>query len=156
MDLKKLQLSYGMERVFEEMPHLKHKSDGIIFTSSVSPYGIGTCEKMIKWKPSEENTVDFKVDVRGPTEDPQFMLQLWHGSQKHEDFCEMTLEDDVLAEWKLNPPKSRVIECRYDPNWPNRWRFARFRDDKTQANHISVYHSIMKSIEDNVDEATVR
>jgi mRNA guanylyltransferase len=47
MDLKKLELSYGMEKVFEDMARLKHKSDGIIFTASEAPYTFGTCEKML-------------------------------------------------------------------------------------------------------------
>jgi mRNA guanylyltransferase len=44
---KTMQLSYGLDLVLREViPKLKHKSDGLIFTSSIAPYAPGTCEKM--------------------------------------------------------------------------------------------------------------
>ncbi|KAJ3076333.1 Dcp1p-Dcp2p decapping enzyme complex alpha subunit, partial [Quaeritorhiza haematococci] len=97
MGLKKLELSYGLERVFEQIELLKHKSDGIIFTSKDAPYSTGTCDKMLKWKPSEENTVDFKIDARGPPDKHTFWLQLWRGGSEHQDFCEFHLDSDMLA-----------------------------------------------------------
>ena len=33
-----------------------------------------------------------------------------------------------------------------------RWRFHRFRDDKTEANHTSTLNSVIESIEDQVTE----
>ncbi|KAG9789454.1 mRNA-capping enzyme subunit alpha [Exophiala dermatitidis] len=33
-----------------------------------------------------------------------------------------------------------------------RWRFHRFRDDKTEANHITTYQSVIESINDHVTE----
>jgi len=48
VDLKKLHLSYCMNDVFEEQKKLKHKSDGLIFTSESSPYISGNCNKMYK------------------------------------------------------------------------------------------------------------
>jgi len=46
VELKKLHLSYRMNDVFEEQKLLKHKSDGLIFTSESSPYISGNCNKM--------------------------------------------------------------------------------------------------------------
>ncbi len=37
-----------MNDVFEEQKLLKHKSDGLIFTSESSPYISGNCNKMYK------------------------------------------------------------------------------------------------------------
>jgi mRNA guanylyltransferase len=65
------------------------------------------------------------------------------------------LEPERREEWEQNPPEGRIIECRYDPEWPNHWRFSRWRDDKLTANHISVYEKIMQSISDNVTEEEV-
>jgi len=35
---------------------------------------------------------------------------------------------------------------------PRRWRFHRFRDDKTEGNHVSTYTSVIESIQDHVTE----
>ncbi|KAI9341960.1 mRNA capping enzyme, catalytic domain-containing protein [Obelidium mucronatum] len=152
LDVKPLELSYHVDRVFEMIPKLKHKNDGVIFTSSVAPYAIGTCQKMLKWKPSEENTVDFKLD--GPDIDGRYTLMLWKGGKDgHVHFGEFTPDEELAQDWMYNPPGyGKIIECRYDPNWPGMWRFSRFRDDKENANHESVYHSIMDSIRDNVEQ----
>lgn len=155
---KRLELSYNVHRVFESMGKYHHKTDGVIFTSSVAPYRVGTTAKMLKWKPSDENTVDFlvlKPPLRKLTHSPprsDFHLGVLQSDKTHTDFGELILEKELQEEWKTSPPYGRVIECRYDPHWPNHWRFSRFRDDKTTANHVSVYDSIMQSIEDNVEK----
>ncbi|KAJ3235515.1 Dcp1p-Dcp2p decapping enzyme complex alpha subunit [Chytriomyces hyalinus] len=154
IDVKPLQLSYNVAHVFEEIPKLRHKNDGVIFTSRDAPYTIGTCQQMLKWKPSEENTVDFKLS--GPDAEGRYYLALWKGGRDgHEHFGELTLDTDMYEEWSMNPPTGKIVECRYDPEWPGQWRFSRFRDDKENANHESVYRSIMDSIHDNVDEETI-
>ncbi|KAJ3344769.1 Dcp1p-Dcp2p decapping enzyme complex alpha subunit [Entophlyctis luteolus] len=97
-DLKPLHSSYNVTRVFDQIPQLKHKNDGVIFTSAIAPYAIGTCEKMIKWKPSEENTVDFKVD--GPDEEGRFYIMLNRGGiDGHVLFGEFTLSEDMYKEF---------------------------------------------------------
>ncbi|PVU90828.1 hypothetical protein BB559_004423 [Furculomyces boomerangus] len=46
-EVKKMELSYGLTKVLEvDIPNLKHKNDGLIFTSSIAPYATGTCNKM--------------------------------------------------------------------------------------------------------------
>ncbi|KAJ3154950.1 Dcp1p-Dcp2p decapping enzyme complex alpha subunit [Geranomyces michiganensis] len=151
MDLKKLQLAYHLKMVFEEMPTLKHKSDGIIFTSKDAAYGLGTCNKMLKWKPADENTVDFKVKVIGSHTKPTFVLQLWKGGHEYVDHGILKLSPEEES-WLRDPPDGRIIECRYDPSWPAQWRFHRFRDDKANANHVNTYEKIMISISDGVSK----
>ncbi len=46
MTQKRLELSYNLPLVFEQMELYHHKTDGVIFTSEVAPYTIGTCSKM--------------------------------------------------------------------------------------------------------------
>ncbi|KAL9539702.1 hypothetical protein MBANPS3_010119 [Mucor bainieri] len=46
IELKKMERSYGLHLVFEQIPKLKHKSDGIIWTPVKCPYTPGTCEKL--------------------------------------------------------------------------------------------------------------
>jgi hypothetical protein len=60
--------------------------------------------------------------------------------------------------WQDAPPgkiNGQIIECKYDHDWPNNWKFTRFRSDKLTANHISTYEKILVSIDDNVTEEAV-
>lgn len=43
--------------------HLTHECDGLIFTPIRDPYTIGTCYKLLKWKPIEFNSADFKIET---------------------------------------------------------------------------------------------
>lgn len=40
---------------------LLHENDGLIFTTDACPYYPGTCEEIVKWKPSHLNTIDFEL-----------------------------------------------------------------------------------------------
>ncbi|CAE7472850.1 CGT1 [Symbiodinium natans] len=42
---------------------LPHGTDGLVFTPVMVPYAPGTCPALLKWKPAEMNTVDFKLQV---------------------------------------------------------------------------------------------
>ncbi|OAJ42619.1 mRNA capping enzyme, catalytic domain-containing protein, variant 1 [Batrachochytrium dendrobatidis JEL423] len=153
---KHLELSYKVQKVFDMMSKCHHKTDGVIYTSSIAPYVSGTCSKMLKWKPSEENTVDFKIlDMKLDGSYPLFRIGILENRNQYSDFGIITLSEETSKEWAKNPPVGRIIECRYDPNWPLNWRFSRFRDDKDSANHISTYNSIMISINDNVQKDDV-
>lgn len=106
----------------------------------------------LKWKPSEENTVDFKVTEQGSG---SYHIGILLNEGSYRDYGEITLEDDTSREWSRMEMNGRIIECRWDPEWPNSWRFSRFRDDKLDANHISVYEKILESIHDNVTKEQV-
>lgn len=92
-----------------------------------------------------------------------FHITILVDSTQYEDFGLLTLEEDKVQEWSKHPPHGRIIECRWDPDWPNNWRyfwtnnlrFTRYRDDKLDANHISVFNKIMLSIKDDVTREQV-
>lgn len=42
--------------------NLTHECDGLIFTPIRDPYTIGTSYKLLKWKPIEFNSADFKIE----------------------------------------------------------------------------------------------
>jgi mRNA guanylyltransferase len=119
LKLKPLELSYGLSRVFETMNGgLDHKSDGVIFTSSIAPYIHGTCDKMLKWKPSDENSVDFKIlDVGsgGGGGKPLITIGIWKGGPLHDEFGKLTLDDCDLDEFKKEREhlNGMVVECRF-------------------------------------------
>lgn len=42
------------------MKKLGHKTDGLIFNRNDEEYISGTCEYLLKWKPPELNSIDFR------------------------------------------------------------------------------------------------
>lgn len=169
VEFKYMQLSYGIEMMYREViPKLHHGNDGLIFTSQKAPYTSGTDESLFKWKPAEENSVDFMLRLRfrvraDGSEDfdamPEFGLFAYHGEDRrtrNEDyrfFAPMFADE---AEWeRLKDLATRykrleglIVECHLDKE--DRWRFMRVRDDKQHANHISVVGKVLDSIRDGV------
>ncbi|ETN39701.1 uncharacterized protein HMPREF1541_05927 [Cyphellophora europaea CBS 101466] len=70
---KNNEFSYGLEKMFKEtIPKVKelHGNDGLIFTCKNTPYCSGTDPHILKWKPPEENTVDFLLHISWPSLQP--------------------------------------------------------------------------------------
>ncbi|KAJ2764137.1 Dcp1p-Dcp2p decapping enzyme complex alpha subunit [Coemansia nantahalensis] len=154
-EVKQFQYSYAADYVHTTIiPALKHGSDGLIFTSVNSPYVIGTSDKIIKWKPANENSIDFKARAVGPDE---VMLMIWRGGDSYSDYAPLGIapEDRSAIFPDGRPVDGRIIEAAYDPEHcpPAKWRFLRFREDKTHGNHASVVTRILDSINDSVDLA---
>lgn len=173
IDFKKFELGYGIEMMFREvLPKLPHGNDGLIFTCRNTPYQFGTDPHIVKWKPPEENSIDFLLqldfpvvepdeeDIREGTTSPfpnysvkpQFRLLVYKGENDYLQWADMFAENSEWEHMKsLNEPlNDRIVECFLDQH--NRWRFHRFRDDKIEANHISTVESVMESIQDRVTE----
>lgn len=165
--IKQMQFSYHLATVFNDvLPKLGHVSDGLIFTPRATPYVIGTDPLLLKWKPPEENTVDFVWELKFGTfvdsesgesyrdydSKPSFILKVWEGKDIYQNFGEMYVTSE---EWEMlkklgEPLDDRVVESYKDEQ--GRWRYHRFRDDKQNANHISVVRSVMESIDDHVTQ----
>ena len=171
VDFKGMELGYGIEMMFKDiLPKLPHGNDGLVFTCRHTPYTPGTDQHILKWKPPEENSVDFLLSLEFPivepdAEDirdgfttpfpdysamPQFQLLAHKGEGDHKLWGSMFIE---VLEWEklkssMEPLNDRIVECYRDEL--RRWRFIRFRDDKKEANHISTVESVMESIEDRV------
>ncbi|SAM00184.1 hypothetical protein [Absidia glauca] len=166
MELKKMERSYGLRLVFDQISKLRHSSDGIIWTPVKCPYVPGICEKLLKWKPPEKNTVDFRINAKWSKDHkPIYTLDvLSHLTYKFYDHFQP--DTDSALQWKDQPPDGRIAEFRYDPNWQvtvveqgyapttktGGWRFVRFRDDKDAANEENVVKKILHSIKDGVSK----
>lgn len=126
----------------------------------------------LKWKPPHLNSIDFllrlgfnhvvvqdgKLNHEYPDYDalPHFMLWIWLGKDRNRYFNEMQVNE---AQWQwfknLNEPlQNRVVECVL--NEEQKWTFLRFRDDKTNANHISTFERVEDSIMDAVSADELR
>lgn len=98
---------------------LEHENDGLIFTVDASPYYMGQCKHILKWKPEHLNTIDFNavplVKGRVPTDDNNFWsLHTRHGDLF--DFINMSKADSekYLAWMNENKADSCVLECNFD------------------------------------------
>jgi len=176
-----MEFSYAIEMVIRDvLPRLLHGNDGLIFTCRTSPYTFGTDPKILKWKAAEENSVDFRLKLAFPTisraelsdpdsdanddeeepdeevidyeSKPTFLLSVYHGDSKYENFGEMYVTDEEWENLKNlgQPLDEEIVECCMDEE--KRWRFMRFRRDKKDANHISTVLSVIESIKDAVGE----
>lgn len=164
------------------LPQLKHGSDGLIFTCKDTGYKFGTDENIVKWKPVLENSIDFKLELEwmplqglvngrvdggykdGDDEDvewdyegmPTFKLLIFAGEGRDKEYGMMHVTEDEwesMKAWSVKKDDGldgQIVECHKDTE--GRWRFGRFRDDKAEANHISVAEKVLQSIEDGVTE----
>lgn len=88
MEGKQTQFSYHTPHMFNEIiPDVikKHGNDGVIFTCRTSEYTFGTDRHIIKWKPPEENTVDFLLHID------------WQEVEPHPDDPDQTFQVDYDA-----------------------------------------------------------
>jgi len=169
LSMKNMHLSYKLPKVFESLKFLGHTSDGLIFTCCETPYVFGTDPTLLKWKPSEENTIDFKLhldipiftdedlDERDPYRSypnydtkPGFELQVWEGQTSYSPFSSLEVSDEEWEKLKNleEPLEERIVECNKDTE--DNWKLLRFRDDKSNGNHISIVHKVLQSIKDAV------
>ncbi|CAO3611848.1 unnamed protein product [Mucor hiemalis] len=165
IELKRMERSYGLHLVFEQIPKLNHKSDGIIWTPVKYPYKTGTCEKLLKWKPPELNTVDFRIAARWSKEHkPIYSIEVLSNGVTYKFYDHFQPEPALATQWKSQLPDGRIAEFRYDSDCEvtiieqgyaptirkGGWRFVRFRDDKSTANDEQVVKKILNSIQDGV------
>ena len=135
---KSTEFSYGLEKMFKEIiPKVKqlHGNDGLIFTCRDTPYHPGTDPHILKWKPPEENTVDFLLHInwkilKPDPEDPDqsiqqdylafpddFSLYIFYGDRQGQAQYERHASLYVtVEEWEelkaLNRPlQDCIVEC---------------------------------------------
>lgn len=177
--MKDMQLAYGIGKMFHEvLPSLTHGNDGLIFTCRETPYKCGTDEHILKWKPADENTVDFKLQLHFATVDPDeedraegvtepyvdfesvprasllIFAQGEPGQNNDDPYREFAALHITEEEWEElkglgDPLNGRIIECYVEEG---RWRMSRFRDDKLHANHSTVVNKVLESIQNPVTQ----
>lgn len=92
--MKKMEFSYNLVKIFSqiEKQQIPHFSDGLIFTPVNSKYVLFTKDELLlKWKPSSENSVDFKMILKFDNDNdinkinfdkmPVLELYVWKGGE---------------------------------------------------------------------------
>lgn len=136
MEDKNTELSYGVEKMFREViPKVKrvHGNDGLIFTCRGTGYRMGTDEHILKWKPPEENTIDFLLrivwreyppDHDDPDQSPvvdyqalpaRFELWVFAGGREEEykfyDEMHVTEQEWEALKATNRPLQEAIVEC---------------------------------------------
>ncbi|RDL34435.1 mRNA-capping enzyme subunit alpha [Venustampulla echinocandica] len=172
VEMKSMQFSYAIELMFAKiLPDLPHGNDGLIFTCRTSEYKHGTDPHILKWKPEDENSIDFRLILDFPLAQPDEQDIAEGVTEPYPDYDAMPIcnlhafagdgrEDPWFSTMHLEPKEweglkalkerlnDRIVECYMDSQ--KRWRYMRFRDDKENANHTSTVQSVIESITDRV------
>ncbi|KAH9628994.1 hypothetical protein HF086_001904 [Spodoptera exigua] len=103
----------------------------------------GPCEDVLKWKPSNMNSVDFRLKI--VTETGQGLLPTKIGylyvGKMDQPFASMKVTKDIKH------LDNKIIECTFEQG---RWVFMRERTDKSYPNSYNTATSVCESIKDPV------
>jgi mRNA-capping enzyme len=131
-----------MTKEFENS--LFHETDGIILQPSgkEDKYTVGRCIEILKWKPPELNSIDFKLVVKktkaGVGEISSMVGFLYLGGEQ-QPVGQLPMSSLTK---KLD---GKIVECKFDQK-SKRWIFMRERTDKTFPNHSSTARGVWDSI----------
>lgn len=120
---------------------VSHEVDGLVFQPVPDAYKPGRCSDVLKWKPPELNSVDFKlvIAVTGGIGLLNTKKALLYVTGLDTPFGEMKYTKD------LKDLDKKIIECCFDPTI-NSWKFMRQRTDKSFPNHFSTAKAVCDSI----------
>ena len=116
---KPMEKPYAIENVFIQLADLPHGNDGLIFTAKGAVYSFGTDEMIIKWKPPEENTIDFRLHVgdfqrsQPPTSPRPLRMPTSPPTRRR------------TSRWKINPWQTSPRTRRETRQWQTRQRQGR-------------------------------
>ena len=146
-----------VEEIKNIIPILPHHNDGIIINTNDYPYYSGQSIEIYKWKPNEENTIDFEIQYNQQKDIYNLYVC---GEEKLIQVGNLSFKNDYDKEKFLSGYKSNninIAECFYDKdlddpftNKKGGWRFSRYRNDKGKPNFISTYENILKCLEENI------
>uniref|UniRef100_A0A1A7YAA3 mRNA-capping enzyme n=1 Tax=Iconisemion striatum TaxID=60296 RepID=A0A1A7YAA3_9TELE len=121
---------------------VSHEVDGLIF-QPCGRYKAGRCDDILKWKPPNLNSVDFRLKITkvgGEGLLPQTLGLLYVGNYDR-PFATMR------ATKELKQHDNKIIECSFANN---SWVFMRQRADKSFPNSYTTAMAVCKSIQEPV------
>lgn len=141
---------YGLEyaRKTWEMK-VTHEKDGLIFQPIDKPYTGGTCHDILKWKPPNLNSIDFRLVIREERQNgclPESWAYL-HVSNKKDATARFKLDRDNQSYRQYH---NKIVEMTLDNG---KWNIIRERTDKLTPNSYETAAATFKSIRQPVTEA---
>jgi hypothetical protein len=134
--------------MYQYLPTVEQKVDGLVFTPVNEPMRIGTHETMFKWKPREKNTVDFHMKKgKSFSGEPVWRLYV---QEKGKLFYESEFPVS-----RMNEPwfeEGAIVECMYitwekGPLW---WKPMKRRRDKTHPNNRRTFYRTIVNIKEDI------
>ncbi|XP_030752482.1 mRNA-capping enzyme [Sitophilus oryzae] len=119
---------------------LSHEPDGLIFQPSDEPYVAGRCDNVLKWKPLDLNSIDFRLRI--VTEGGTGIVSKKVGHLYLGQYDQRIAKMDYTK--ALKDLDGKIIECKLENN---KWKFMRERTDKTFPNSYNTAMGVMKSIQ---------
>ena len=127
-----------------------YETDGYIFYSQTAPYVPFRNWTMYKWKPQEDNTVDFVVTKTGVRSEYVFSV-FDHG--KDVAIQKVSLDPSIIQveiEYLFVTGCAQVVvECKWDPGSQN-WMPKNVRKDKSHGNDMFTFEKTVLNIKENI------
>ena len=134
-----------------------HSHDGLILQPVNDAYTGGRCPKILKWKPPELNSADFKlrlVKVQKPGCLPENRANLYVIESFDRPmilFSSILIPNDKATRKEFENYDEKIVECVYNSN-AGQWKVIRIRTDKHHPNSIRTVNGVMQSINDGYDK----
>jgi len=136
-----------------------HNTDGIIITHKGKYCHRAKAPFTYKWKFQELITADFRIIIQ---KNRMYALQGWLKNNQHVTLIQSSelpftnnskFLNDLNDVDLLNPKNVIIVELSFDKSNGN-WKYVKIRNEKHNANHITVLFSIMEEIAE--DSLTIK
>ena len=138
----------------EYLPTVQQKVDGLVFTPVNEPIRLGTHETMFKWKPQEQNTVDFLMKWEPSRETPGFKpgRPTWrlYVQEKGKLYLEGEIPPDKADDIPILE-NGAILECMYmERDTPMWWKPLLKREDKDYPNNRRTFYRTLVNITEDI------
>ena len=136
------------KEIWDRRKNYPYVLDGLIFTPFDKPYHFSTptWPTQFKWKPAEENSIDFLLQQQGTSTTYDLMV----GSKSQpltERFGQIDIPLGTIVDG-LPISDNMIVECVFREG---KWVVLKTRADKTEPNFITVAESVWKTITDPIE-----
>uniref|UniRef100_A0A1I8C0L7 mRNA-capping enzyme n=1 Tax=Meloidogyne hapla TaxID=6305 RepID=A0A1I8C0L7_MELHA len=119
-----------------------HEIDGLVFQPVNRPYVAGRYDYLLKWKPPELATIDFRLEIKKiqrPGELTEWIGEL-HVLHLDTPFARLLKVTNQMRQYDR-----KIIECKYVRE-KGGWEFMRERTDKSHPNAYLTAKSVLNTI----------